>query len=350
MESPTLFQKKFGKLYKIIAVTAGVYLGFRYALPLLAPFVAAYFIAGIVRPVASFLYHRLRIPMSVGGTFGVLLLFCILGAGAFFLARLLVEQVMRIIENYGGYRDEVQEAAERLCCRVDGWFSLKSGTAGRLMDTGISRIGEMMSENVLPVLSRRSVAVFGAFVYGISGTIIAFVASVLLLSDREKYAERYRNSSVYSEIKQILDRLSAAGVAYLKTQGILMLLIGIVCTVGFLFIKKDYALLLGIGVAVLDAFPVLGSGLVLVPWAIISLLKANYFHLAVLAVMYLLCVLVREGLEPKLLGNKIGLPPLYTLMAVYVGVKLFGALGVILGPFGLVLIRAIVFNGCEEPG
>jgi predicted PurR-regulated permease PerM len=101
-------------------------------------------------------------------------------------------------------------------------------------------------------------------------------------------------------------------------------------------------LLLGIGVAIFDAFPVLGSGLVLVPWAIIGLLKGNYVQAVILAVMYVLCLLVREGLEPKLLGNRIGIPPLYTLMAVYVGVELFGLWGVILGPFGLVIIRAVL--------
>ena len=107
--------------------------------------------------------------------------------------------------------------------------------------------------------------------------------------------------------------------------------------------------MLGIGVAVFDAFPVLGSGLILVPWAVVCLLKGAYVQVAVLLVMYLLCLLVREGLEPKLLGNRIGIPPLYTLMAVYVGVELFGLWGVILGPFGLVIIRAVANTEKEEP-
>lgn len=216
------------------------------------------------------------------------------------------------------------------------------------MHTGLARIGKTVNEDVLPELSQKTVAAFGSFAYGVAGLIITFVAAVLLLSDREKYAKGYRRSPFYAEAKQVLGRLSAAGVAYLKTQCILMLLVGTICTVGFLFVKREYALLLGIGVAVLDAFPVLGSGLVLVPWAVVCLLRGSYLQVAVLAVMYLLCVLVREGLEPKLLGNRIGIPPLYTLMAVYVGVELFGLLGVILGPFGLVIIRAILDTEKEE--
>lgn len=348
MEKPVLLQQKYVKLYKGIAVTVGVYLAFRYALPLFAPFVAAYLLAATVRPVVLFLKRKCHIPAGVGATGALLGMVAVLGSGVFFLGKLLVEQLVRFAENYGGYRDAAMGAATRFCSRVDGWFSLSAGTAEDLMQTGIARIGETVDKEVLPALSKHSIEALGTFAYGVAGAIIAFVAAVLLLSNREKYAKGYRRSPFYAEVKQIMGRLSAAGVAYLKTQCILILLIGSICTVGFLFVKREYALLLGIGVAILDAFPVLGSGLVLVPWAVICLLKGSYAQTAILAVMYLLCLLVREGLEPKLLGNKIGIPPLYTLMAVYVGVELFGVSGVILGPFGLVIVRAVLDSDQEK--
>jgi len=350
MEKSVFFQDKYRKLYKVIGVTAGVYLAFRYALPLFAPFVAAYLLAGAVRPVVLFLKRRLHIPMSVGGGLVLFLLVAVLGTGLIFLGKLLVEQIVRFIENYGGYRDAAMGAAERFCSRVDGWFSLKAGTVEEMMHTGLARVEKAMDEDILPKLSKQSVAAMGSFAYGVAGVIITFVAAVLLLGEKEKYAKGYRRSPFYAEAKQVLGRLSEAGVAYLKTQGILMLLVGLVCTVGFLFVKREYALLLGIGVAVFDAFPVLGSGLILVPWAVVCLLQGNYGSMAILIVMYLLCIVVREGLEPKLLGNRIGIPPLYTLMAVYVGVELFGFWGVILGPFGLVIIRAVLDTEKEEHG
>ncbi len=343
-------QDKYVKIYKIIGVTAGVYLAFRYALPLFAPFVAAYLLAGAVRPVVIFLKRKLHIPMSVGGALVLCLLVAVLGTGVIFLGKLLVEQIARLVENYGGYRDAAMGAAERFCSRVDGWFSLKAGTVEEMMHTGFARMEKTVDEEILPRLSKQSVEALGSFAYGAAGVIIAFVAAVLLLGEKEKYAKGYRRSPFYAEAKQVLGRLSEAGVAYLKTQCILMLLVGLVCTVGFLFVKREYALLLGIGVAVFDAFPVLGSGLILVPWAVVCLLQGNYVSMAILIVMYLLCLVIREGLEPKLLGNRIGIPPLYTLMAVYVGVELFGFWGVILGPFGLVIIRAVLDTEKEEQG
>lgn len=342
MEKSVFLQEKYVRIYKIIGVTVAVYLAFRYALGLFAPFVAAYLLAGAVRPVVLFLHRKLHLPVRVGG---VLVLSVLVGGfltGLVYVGKLLTEQIMRLIGNYGSYKDAALSAAERVCSRVDGWFSLKAGTAGELMHTGLSRISETVNEEVLPTLSRQSLSVLGSFAYGVAGVIIAIVAAVLLLGDGGKYAKGCRKNPFYEEIRQVMGRLSEAGVAYLKTQGILMALVVVICTTGFLFVKPEYALLLGIGVAVLDAFPVLGSGLVLVPWAVICLLKGSYAQTAILAVIYVLCVLVREGLEPKLLGNRIGIPALYTLMAVYVGVELFGVWGVILGPFGLVIIRAVL--------
>ncbi|MGN1083401.1 MAG: AI-2E family transporter, partial [Lachnospiraceae bacterium] len=269
-------EERYVRLYKIIGVTAGVYLGFRYALPLFMPFVAAYLLAGAVRPAVLFLRRRLRIPVSVGGAVMLFLLLGALGAGVFFLGRLLVQQIILFVENYAGYRASVLSAAERLCRCADGWFSLEQGTTGELLHTGLAHVGKTVGKELLPEMSKQSIAVVRTVICGAAGCVIAFVAALLLLSDRERYAKSYQNSAFYQEVRQILGRLSAAGVAYLKTQCILIFLVALICTVGFLFVKSEYALLLGVGVAVLDAFPVLGSGLVLLPWALVCLLKGHY--------------------------------------------------------------------------
>lgn len=342
MERSAFLQEKYVRIYKIIGVTAGVYLAFRYALVLFAPFVAAYLLAGAVRPVVLFLKRKVHIPTSVGAALVVFLLLFLLGTGLFFLGRLLAEQVLRLIEHYDEYRTWALDGAEKICSRVDGWFSLKKGTAEDLMYTGISRMGETVNAEILPELSKKSLKLMGTLAYLFAGVLVAFVSAVLMLSDREKYAKGYRRSPFYAEAKQVMGRLSSAGTAYLKTQGILMLLVATVCTIGFLFVKREYALLLGIGIAILDAFPILGSGIVLVPWTILCFLRGDYTGTMVLVITYVLCVLVREILEPKLLGDRMGIPPLYALMAVYVGVELFGVAGVILGPFGLVVIRALL--------
>lgn len=341
MEKSGFLSERYVKIYKITGVTAAVYLAFRYALPLFAPFVAAYLLAALIRPAVMYLHRTLHIPVGMGGALLLLLLSGGILCGVVFLGKMFVEQAARLVERFPVYRGMFLTSAERFCNRMDGWLSLEAGTTGDVMYMGLERIGSAVNEEMLPELSKQSLQILGSAAYAVAGLMIAFVAAVLLLGHRKDYEKSKKNNPFQEEIRAISGRLSAAGVAYLKTQIILMLLIAGVCTVGFLLIKNEYALLLGIAVAIFDAFPVLGSGLILVPWALVCLLKANYGKAAVLTIIYLLCVFIREGLEPKLLGDRIGIPPLYTLMAVYVGMELFGFPGVILGPFGLVVIRAV---------
>ena len=140
---------------------------------------------------------------------------------------------------------------------------------------------------------------------------------------------------------QIKQELSGAGIAYVKTQVILILLVSTVCTLGLLLIKNNYAMLFGVTIGIFDAFPVLGSGFILVPWAVISFIKGKAFSGAILLTLFGICQFMREYLEPKLLGGKMGIRPVQSLMAVYIGYELFGVFGLFLGPFGLVLIKSI---------
>jgi len=115
----------------------------------------------------------------------------------------------------------------------------------------------------------------------------------------------------------------------------------VLCTLGLVLIKNPYALLLGLAIALLDALPVLGSGMILLPWSIVLFFQKNYIPGAILLTVFVLCVILREFLEPKLLGKGIGIRPLYTLISMYLGIRIFGVAGFILGPIGLVIIKSL---------
>ena len=98
----------------------------------------------------------------------------------------------------------------------------------------------------------------------------------------------------------------------------------------------------GIGIGVLDALPIFGTGTVLIPWGIACLFLGRWGRALALFGLYLICYFIREYLETRLMSNQVGLSPLETLAAVYVGLQLFGFLGFILGPLGLLLIEDLV--------
>ena len=137
-------------------------------------------------------------------------------------------------------------------------------------------------------------------------------------------------------------RLKATGFAYLKAQGIIIFIVAAVCVTGLLIIKNPYAILLGITIGVVDAFPIFGSGSILIPWAVVELVQKDFFQGAVLITLYVITLLLREIMEPRLMGKEMGLKPLYVLMSVYVGIKLFGLGGIILGPVGLTILKTVM--------
>lgn len=130
----------------------------------------------------------------------------------------------------------------------------------------------------------------------------------------------------------------------MKAQVIIIFIISVVCTLGIYFVGNKYYLLFGITIAIIDAFPVVGSGSILVPWSIFSLLGGNFINAAILFSVYLITMLIREVLEPKLLGDSLGILPVFMLMAIFVGVKLFGVAGIVLGPIGYVIIGTVMKN------
>lgn len=329
-------------LYVIAAAIIGVYIGFEYILPLFIPFVLAYFIAWILLPVVRFLYRKIRMPKLFGGVISLGILGSAVIWSLYHLLGILLQQLTVLLRNMPIYLSLLGTHVERFCDGCDAFFGIKLGTMRGYFYSSRDGLLSVVKTKIMPIITSKSLNIMIG-ILGIAGIILIIIVSILLLiKDDEQYSSSFRNSIFYSDIHLVTSKLSEMGMAYLRTQVIMMFFIAILCSGGLLLINNKYALLIGIGIGIFDAFPILGSGLILVPWGIIELFNHNLYSAAVLITLYLGCQLIRQFLEPKLLGNRIGIKPVYTLMSMYVGVKLFGIPGFILGPLGLVIIITIV--------
>lgn len=322
-------------------ITGGVYLGFRYLLPLVFPFFVAYFLAWIIRPVTELLYRRLKIPRIIGGAFSLILLVGVFGTAFCMLINILVEQSIELVKNVPVYMGIIAGKLDSICRHCDGIFGLNCGTIRAFVDENIMHTVDMVKKDVMPKLTRQTVEITIRLVTFIGVSFIVLVAAVLMAKELPGFRERYEKNSLYKDIHRVTSKLSEAGIAFLRCQLIIMSIVAVICVGGLYIIKNDYPVLIGIGIAFLDALPILGSGMVFIPWAIIVLINGNIFTAAILMTIYLICQVVREILEPKLIGNRIGIKPLYTLIAMYVGVKLFSVAGFFLGPIGLLIIITV---------
>lgn len=128
---------------------------------------------------------------------------------------------------------------------------------------------------------------------------------------------------------------------YFQAQLSLMIISFLIFSIGLVLIDAPHPLLMAFIIALVDILPVVGSGIIMIPWALISFLLANTDFAISLGLVYLLATIIRQLIEPKITGDKIGLRPLYTFIATIVGSFIFGPIGVILGPIMAIIIKSI---------
>lgn len=330
------------KLLLTVGTIIAVYVGIKYLLPLFVPFLFAYFIAWLLRPVVGFLHKKFKIPLMVGGGFGVLLLLLVISVILCYLGRILFNQVVLFLRNIPIYQQYFTQQMEIICVTGDKLFGFKDGSLKLVVSDGMETLVKYVQANILPKMTVQTIKIAIGLVEVLAIFLIILVATILIIKDMEEYKAGLRKSEFYPVVHKITQKLSDTGIAYMKTQIILMSIIAVINAVGFFILKNPYALLIGIAVGLFDGFPVLGSGLILVPWAIVMVIQKQFIHAAVIMSIFLLCQVVREILEPKLLGDKIGIKPIYSMIAMYVGVQLFGVVGFFLGPLSLVIIKTVI--------
>jgi sporulation integral membrane protein YtvI len=144
------------------------------------------------------------------------------------------------------------------------------------------------------------------------------------------------------KVKMVQEGFLSAISAYLRAQLIIMSVVASLCILGLTILQYPYAVIMGIIICLMDALPLVGSSLIFWPWALMSLLSGNYKYTVGLILINMACFFARQILEPKVLGQQIGVHPLLVLVSIYVGLNLFGVVGLFIGPVMLVTGKLIL--------
>lgn len=310
-----------------------VYLSVKYLLPLFLPFVAAYILAWCIRPVAKMFSKRLKMKNGLAAFLSLVFVLVLIIT---FLCWTGVEAAGRMsslirIWNYCS-KDMVTEV-KHTCSYIEESVGMEDGT----IYEGIAKYADGL--NIELITSKVMGKSFRAAVTSVECIVALFVvvvAAFYFLKDRDILAEKRACSTFGKEINRIMGSVYATGLAYAKTQSIIMIITAIVCFAGFKLAGIKYALLYAVAVGIMDALPLLGTGVLLMPAAIIYALRREFVTSAVIVVVFVICYCIREILEPRIMGKNVGLSPIQTMMTMYVGYQLFGITGVITGPFSYI--------------
>ena len=326
-------------LYGALAL-AGLWLGVRFALPWAAPFLVGAALAALVEPAVRVLTQRARLPRWGAGALCIAALAgALLGAAGLVLWRLVYEAGVLLAR-----LPALLAGTSLLAERLDAWLyrvntalpePLREAVQGAL--AGVLEEGLSLPEHMYDALAGAAAGLAGSlprwglflFTALLAGYFFSAGWPAYRAGLRRALPETWREpvGRGWAEVRRTLG-------GWLRAQGMLMLVTFGELAAGLLLLRVELFLLLAALIALVDALPVFGTGTVLLPWAAAELMAGRLGLALGLAVLYGVVSLVRSALEPKLVGDRTGLPPLGALAAMYGGFRAFGVAGMILAPLG----------------
>ncbi len=337
-------------LISILSGGALAYLFLRYAMPLLLPFLLAYGISLLIRPAANKFSVRTRLPRGLCSVFLLLLVFGLGGWGLWAGSVRLFSELGNLVERLlseGGIFDAMDSLmlwVEQMGARFGLFSAAEEGGAQAFYDGVMQMIGNMLS-SLASRLPEVAASLFSALPSVLFFLIVSVVACFYFCTDGISVT-RGLGSFLPREWQQKLPRvkenLRDVFRKYVRAYGLLLVLTFALLLIGFWILRVEYAFLLAFLIALADLLPVIGVGTILIPWGIVMLLQKKFYLGFGLLILYLAISLIRQVAEPKVLGKSLGLHPLLTLFATYVGFSLFGLLGMILAPVIALLGRRLL--------
>lgn len=321
-----------------------IFLSFKLAI-FYMPFLIGFVISLIIEPIIKFVNKKTKLTRKTSAVIVLILIFTILIGVIIWGSVNLITESSNLLQGLNSYIEKayskIQNFIENIKISIpEQVISILSSSASKILEF----IGDFTSELLSKFIQKlTSIPIVGVYI------VITILSTYFICSDKlyildqiEHHFPKSWFKKLVNEIKKIISALGE----YLKAQSILILISFIEVLVGLYIFKWiglniEYPLLSAIGIAFVDALPILGSGTVMLPWAIISGINGDIKLAVALLILYILISVVRQILEPRVVSNKIGIHPIFTLIAMYTGFKFIGLIGLFIGPIILIILKSV---------
>lgn len=345
MESP---MKKYWKALINLAIAVAVLLLAILLLPkvliFFTPFVVAWIISLIAGPLVRFFEEKVKIRRKAGSAFVIIVVIGLVVLALYLIGAKLVDEVIGLVgalpSMWQGMEEDFDQISRNLSVIYDKLPLNMQDTINGIAEQANSYLGELFSKIGSP-----TIAAVGNFAKQlpsvIIGIIMCLLSSYFFVAERgtiNAWFRRHTPKSIQSRYQMMRRGLLKAVGGYFKAQLKIEVWMYLLLVIGLSVLKVNYALLIALGIAVLDFLPFFGTGTVMVPWAIVKILSADYTIAIGLLIIWGVGQLARQLIQPKIVGDSVGVPPIPTLFLLFIGYKVGGVLGMILAvPLGLIL-------------
>lgn len=342
----TDFVEAAAKIFCAFALIVAAFFLVKYVLAYILPFLGAWIAGSLILPTARRLSVKTHIPRKICSALIISAVLAVLVITVFALCVGVAEEAERLLEYLSDNGESVLEAISSALAELPVWGKLFGGGDDGSGERALVA-AEGAFENMLASLVGTASSLVGSTVSGFSDALLTLTVTVAacyyFAIDAErinKEAVRILPESAVCMWNKFRSRLGWGFKRYFKAYIILFLITFAQLLVGFLILGIDYALVLSLVIAAVDFLPILGTAAVLIPWGIILLLTGNIRCGTGLLAMQLIMSLLRQLIEPKILGKSFGAHPVLGLCSAYIGYRVFGIWGLILAPPAVLIIAS----------
>lgn len=340
--------RKYSKALVNLAVALVIFLAIVFLLPkvlvFFSPFVAGWIVSLIAGPLVRFFEEKVKLKRKIGSAFVIVVVIALVVLLIYLVGAKLVEQMQGLLNAlpgmWEGMKSDLSSIGDRLSVLLEKLpDDIQSGIFD-LADQIGTYLGDFFGKISTPTiaaagnLAKQLPAIF-------IGVIMALLSAYFFVAERMQINEWFRRhapASVQLRYRMVCNILTQSVGGYLKAQLKIEVWMYLLLLLGLGLLRVNYFALIALGIALLDFLPFFGTGTVLVPWAIIKILTADYKAAMGLLIIWGGGQLARQLIQPKIVGDSIGVPPLPTLFLLYIGYKVGGVGGMILSvPLGLLI-------------
>ncbi len=343
-----------------IALVAWIF--FEHVLNTVMPFLLAALISALVSPLAKKISKRIGIPPKICAAFLLVVVFLLVGSLFYFAISRLILEVGNLLGRLAEDPETIGNAVEGAINKLTGSgshfsFLQKVFESESIKNLGIDinqilrdALGSMLS-SLTGALPMAAVSLVKKVPNALLFIIVFMIASFYFSADGGDIFDKLLGvlpKGWREKLPALKEKFKKTLVGYIKAYFLIMLLTFVEMLLGLTLLGVEYALLMAIVISVVDVLPILGTGAVLVPWAIFAFMASNTPLGVGLLVLYAVSLIIRQFAEPKIVGSTLGIHPLASLAAVYLGLKFLGFIGIFVGPMIAMLIREVLFREGKE--
>ncbi|MBM7703347.1 sporulation integral membrane protein YtvI [Metabacillus iocasae] len=320
-----------------------------YILPLSVPLIVAFITALFLEPAVRLLQERFSFKRQLAVLTTFLIFLLLLGLCAYFISTKVITEVVQVAQNTPMYINEINNLWLQM--KINLTHAAQNLPPG-FVDEASRQVDDFLNKIRVDLASYLNIENVKSIITNIPNFLVSFlvylIALFLFMIDLPKLKEKFYShltEKTADKVQFMSSRLSHVVFGFCKAQFLVSVLIFVVTLIGLFIIAPEIALVMSFVIWIIDLIPIIGSIVILAPWSLFHLAAGNVALGTKLAILAAILLIIRRTVEPKIMGSHIGLSPLSTLITMFLGLKLFGILGFIIGPLTL-----IAFNSAREAG